>query len=301
MVINHTVDANGDDLAGIRWYELRRSAGGAWSIFQQGTHASTDLHRWMGSIAMDGNGNMALGYSVSSETEFPGIRAASRLVTDPPGTLPQPELILATGHGSQTHSARRWGNYSSMDVDPVDDCTFWYTTEYYEDTSSAGWRTRISSFRHPSCGGPPVPKYAYEYAAKLVCGLQRDPKNMELAKGFYATAINIHNPNRENAVFRKKLALTHPPEKQAPGKVLEIAIDKLGYDEALETSCTDISQRVFDGNLPTPYIKGFVVIQSTHSLDVTGVYSSLEVDESGIGTQNSIDVEQIREREIRGE
>ena len=83
MVINHTVDANGKDLAGIRWYELRRAPSGAWSIFQQGTHAPDGAHRWMGSIAMDGDGNIALGYSVSSDSVFPSIRRTGRLATDP--------------------------------------------------------------------------------------------------------------------------------------------------------------------------------------------------------------------------
>jgi hypothetical protein len=121
MVVNHTVDVNGQDLAGIRWYELRRSPGGAWGIFQQGTYSPDSTHRWMGSVAMDRDGNIALGYSVSSDTVFPGIRRTGRLATDPPGTLPQPEGTIVVGGGTQTHSSRRWGTYSSMDVDPTDD------------------------------------------------------------------------------------------------------------------------------------------------------------------------------------
>jgi len=151
MVVNHTVDA-GSDHAGIRWYELRKGAGG-WGIHQQGTYAPDDDHRWMGSIAMDGDGNIALGYSVSSNTTYPSIRYSGRLVGDPLGTLPQGETTLIAGGGSQLHSAARWGDYSTMSVDPTDDCTFWYTQEYYETTSSAGWQTRIGSFRFPSCAG----------------------------------------------------------------------------------------------------------------------------------------------------
>jgi hypothetical protein len=151
IVTNHTVDANGSDLAGVRWYELRRS-GGAWSVFQQGTYAPDATNRWMGSAAMDRAGDIAVGYSVSSSAVFPGIRAAMRSPGDPPGTLAG-ELSLVVGGGSQTHSAARWGNYSSMDVDPVNDCTFWYTTEYFSTTSAAGWRTRIESFTMPSCSG----------------------------------------------------------------------------------------------------------------------------------------------------
>jgi hypothetical protein len=163
LVINHTVDVDGADHAGIRWYELRRPPAGTWSIFQQATHSpdegapglDDDVHRWMGSVAMDSVGNMALGYSVSSNTVFPGIWRAGRLVGDPLNTMAQGEVIIVDGGGSQTSGSRRWGNYSSMNVDPVDDCTFWFTTEYYETTSSAGWQTRIAAFRFPSCEPPP--------------------------------------------------------------------------------------------------------------------------------------------------
>lgn len=298
MVVNHTVDANGRDLAGIRWYELRRSAGGAWGIFQQGTHAPDNTNRWMGSIAMDGAGNIALGYSVSSDSVFPGIRVGSRLATDPPGTLPQPELTIIDGGGSQTHNSSRYGNYSSMDVDPIDECVFWYTTEYYDRTSTAGWRTRIASFRHEACSpGRDDELPEFEYAAKLVCGRQNDPEDMRLVRGFYGTAINIHNPHRATATFKKKLALTYPPKEQAPGEIIPIAEDRLEYDQALATDCADIQQRLFPRGFPTPYIKGFVVVQSSTSLDVTGVYSSASLDGRGrVQSVSSIDVEQIRER-----
>jgi hypothetical protein len=136
-----------------RWFELRRT-GGAWSIFQQGTHAPDAAHRWMPSIAMDGDGNLALGYSVVDEesTLYPSIRYAARAAGDPAGTL-QGEQTLFTGSGAQTHSAARWGDYSSMTVDPVDDCTFWYTNEYLAVTGSAPWLTRIGAFTYPGCGG----------------------------------------------------------------------------------------------------------------------------------------------------
>ena len=156
LTVNHTVDV-GSDHAGVRWYELRRPPAGAWSIFQQGTHAPDAEHRWMGSVAMNKDGALAVGYSVSSSTVFPGIRYTGRIASDPPGTLPLGEATLVAGAGSQTHPSSRWGNYSSMDVDPADDCTFWYTTEYYTSTSSAGWETRIGAFKLADCAGPPPP------------------------------------------------------------------------------------------------------------------------------------------------
>ncbi len=149
LVLNHTVDANGSDLAGIRWYELRNK--GTWSIFQQGTYSPDSTNRWMGSIAMDAVGNIALGYSKSSSSLSPSIAVAGRLAGDPAGTLPQAERTIITGSGYQTHSSGRWGDYSSMSVDPTDDCTFWYAQEYYDSASSADWKTRIASFRFPTC------------------------------------------------------------------------------------------------------------------------------------------------------
>ncbi len=149
LVVNHTVDA-GEDRAGVRWYELRNPRGTP-TVYQQGTFAPDAVHRWMGSIAMDGNGNVALGYSVSSADQYPSIRYTGRLADDPLGQMTLGEGTLAEGGGSQTHPAGRWGDYSDMTVDPTDDCTFWYTQEYYKATAERGWSTRIGSFTYPSC------------------------------------------------------------------------------------------------------------------------------------------------------
>ncbi|GAB4343887.1 MAG: hypothetical protein Kow0089_19980 [Desulfobulbaceae bacterium] len=155
MVVNHTVD-NGSGTAAIRWYELRDDGTG-WTIFQQGTHSPDATHRWMGSMAMDHQGNIGLGYSASNSTDvYPSIRYAGRLATDPPGALSRTETELHQGTGSQVESSwKRWGDYSMMSVDPVDDCTFWYTQEYYETTSSWGWQTRIGAFVFPECVSGP--------------------------------------------------------------------------------------------------------------------------------------------------
>lgn len=158
LVTNHTIDVDGLDHAGVRWYELRRSDGGPWTIFQQGDFAPQDpastsfLHRWMGSVAMDKEGNIALGFSASSSTLVPSVRYVGRRVTDPLGMLPQGnppdgDLVIVNGAGSQF--ASRWGDYSSMSIDPVDECTFWYTQEYIG--TDGRWRTRIGAFRFPSC------------------------------------------------------------------------------------------------------------------------------------------------------
>jgi len=149
LTLNHTVDADGTDHAGVRWYELRR-AGGPWAIQQAGTYAPDFLHRWMASAAMDGSGDFAIGYSVSHETLSPTVRYAGRVASDPPGTLPRTEATLVAGLGAQTN-LNRWGDYSMLSVDPVDDCTFWYTQEYYAAASASGWATRVGSFRFPEC------------------------------------------------------------------------------------------------------------------------------------------------------
>ncbi len=154
LLVNHTVDADGANHAGIRWYEIRNPGVGA-SIYQQGTYQPDISHRWMGSLAMDHAGNIALGYSVSDATSvYPSIRYTGRLASDPPGTLPQGEGTIINGGGSQTDPAR-WGDYSAMSVDPLDDCTFWYTQEYIQTTGSWNWRTRIAAFKFPNCSlGP---------------------------------------------------------------------------------------------------------------------------------------------------
>jgi subtilase family serine protease len=150
LVVNHTVDTNGQDHAGIRWYEVRNPRT-APVIHQQGTYAPDADHRTVGSAAMDRIGNLAVGFTATGPTTYPSMRYAGRLADDPPGLLAQGEADLVTGHGSQTHTSGRWGDYSSLVVDPSDGCTFWYTSQYYSATSEAGWRTRIGSFAYPSC------------------------------------------------------------------------------------------------------------------------------------------------------
>jgi hypothetical protein len=149
LVVTHAVKANGT--SGIRWYELR-SPGGTPTVYQQGTYAPDSSYRWMSSAAMDGDGDIALGYSISSSSMFPGLKYTARLAGDTLGTMTQGEGNLVTGGGSQT-TYERWGDYSSMSIDPADDCTFWYTGEYLPNNGSFNWRTRIGSFKLPSCTG----------------------------------------------------------------------------------------------------------------------------------------------------
>jgi hypothetical protein len=146
-------------VSGIRWFELRNVTAGPVTVFQESTYQPDSTWRWMGSAAQDSQGNLAVGFSASSSSIFPQIRYAGRLASDPLNTLAQGEAHLFDGTGSQTGTSNRWGDYSDLTIDPVDDCTLWYTQEYYQTTSSFNWRTRIGSFKFTQCGasGTPTP------------------------------------------------------------------------------------------------------------------------------------------------
>lgn len=154
VVGNYSVSAGG--VAGIRWFELRNVTSGPVTVYQESTYQPDTTWRWMGSVAMDGQGNMALGFSASSSTINPQLRYAGRLATDPLNVMGQGEAHLFDGTGSQNGTSNRWGDYASLTVDPVDDSTFWFTSEYYSTTTTFGWRTRIGSFKLAS-GPTPTP------------------------------------------------------------------------------------------------------------------------------------------------
>jgi len=157
LVVNHSVTAGSG--GGIRWYEIQNPSGTP-VVAQQGTFAPDSNYRWMGSIAMDQSGDIAVGYSVSSSSISPSVRYAGRVPTDPAGTL-ESEVNVVSGTGSQSGSSlSRWGDYSAMQVDPVDDCTFWYTQEYMKTTGAFNWNTRIANFKFPTCGGTATPDFS---------------------------------------------------------------------------------------------------------------------------------------------
>jgi hypothetical protein len=153
LVVNHSIRAAGTGHApsAVRWYEVR-SPGSSPVIFQQGTvgGGTSSVARWMGSIGMDKVGDIALGYSKSSSTVKPSIEYVGRIPTDTLGKMESAKGIIA-GTGVQTNSFNRWGDYSSMAIDPTDDCTFWYTQEYYKTTGSFNWNTRLASFKFTGC------------------------------------------------------------------------------------------------------------------------------------------------------
>jgi hypothetical protein len=152
VVGNYTVASGG--VTGVRWFELRNVTSGPETVFQQSTYQPDSTYRWMGSAAMDKNGDIAIGFNASSSSVNPSLRYAARLVGDALNTMGQGEATLFAGLGSQSGTNSRWGDYADMTVDPVDDCTFWFTGEYYPaGVTSFNWRTRIGSFTLPGCTG----------------------------------------------------------------------------------------------------------------------------------------------------
>ncbi len=155
VVLNHTVAVgDADKHAGIRWYEIRDPSGSP-IVHQQSTYAPDDESRWMGSIAMDQTGAVALGYALTSSDRNPAIAYTARRADDALNQMTLGEAILYQGAGAQDDTGNRWGDYSSMSVAP-DGCTFWYTQEYYPSTDTFNWNTRIGAFALPTCGDPQI-------------------------------------------------------------------------------------------------------------------------------------------------
>ena len=152
LVGNFVVDVDGSDRGGIRWFELNKT-GANWVLRQEGTYSPDAVNRWMGAIAMDGSGNIALGYNVSDATSiFPGLRYTGRLSGDSAGAMTQGEHTIVAG--TAANASNRYGDYSAMSIDPSDDCTFWFTGEY---NLTGQWSTQVASFKFDSCGAPPAP------------------------------------------------------------------------------------------------------------------------------------------------
>jgi hypothetical protein len=148
ILANHTVNSNNN--AAVRWYEIRNLSTTP-TVFQQATLESASRHMWMGSIAQDQVGNIALGFSVSNSSNLkPSIYVTGRVPSDPPGAFSS-RGVMVKGTGVQVGTSNRWGDYSAISVDPIDDCTLWYTQEYYSTTGSFNWDTRIGRFSFPTC------------------------------------------------------------------------------------------------------------------------------------------------------
>jgi hypothetical protein len=190
-LVSHSVTAGSS--VGERWYEFHASeTSTSLSVAQQGTFAPDSNYRWMGSIAMDKNQDIALGYSLSSATTYPSIYYTGRVLTDTAGSM-ESEAQIVAGTGSQTGTSNRWGDYTSMALDSADDCTFWYTNQYYMTTAAFDWSTRLASFKFSGCGtsGGTPPKAPTSLAAAAVNTYQISLSWQEAA-GQNQTGFNIY-------------------------------------------------------------------------------------------------------------
>ena len=325
--ISIAVDPNNSDIVYIAWAD-RMVANGPYTL-----HISRSLNRgvnWSGdlrtitnatnpALAINDNGTVGFLY----QQVIGGLAAPMRWVThieltdnafsnvqdfvlaDVPANTPAPQFIPYIGDyvhlmavGANFHgifSANNTPNNANFPNGVIYQRNANFATNTLSGLNGNPIHPSIDPFYFLVKQAPVRPiDHKCEYAAKIICGSQRDPENMRLARGFYATAINIHNPNDFNVKFFKKLALTFPPDEQKPGMILPIGTDVLKPDEALEVDCIDIQRKLFPNGFPTPYIKGFVVIQSEAELDVTAVYTTATLDKKGRACKHSgIDVEQI--------
>jgi len=180
LVVNHSVTAGSS--GGVRWYEIR-NPNGTPTVFQQGTFAPDSRFRWMGSVAIDQAGDIGAGYSESSSSMNPAIAVTARTPSDPLGTL-EAEDVAFTGGGSQTPTLNRWGDYSAITVDPGDDCTFFYTTEYIPSNGNFNWHTRIVSFKMNNCGAVANPDFR----------LSASPSSLSITQGASGTSTITVTP-----------------------------------------------------------------------------------------------------------
>ena len=214
LVGNFVTDVDGADRAGIRWFELRKVGAAAWGLFQEGTYSPDATRRWIGSVAMDRQGNLALGYSASSLSVAPSMRYAGRLVGDPAGTLPQGEGTILAGTG--TNPTNRWGDYAAMNIDPSDDCTFWFTSEV---TLGGGTATRISALRFDNCS-PAAPSPGSYFTVSpcrlidtrlIVGGILSS-----LIPGNYLAATNCGIPLAARAIAANVTVIAPPVRDSSP-------------------------------------------------------------------------------------
>jgi hypothetical protein len=148
IVALHSVNTTAGG-GGVRWYEFRLDGNRDPQLYQQGTYAPDSLYRWMPSMGMDRQGNIGIGYSFGGTPHYPGQRFAARMANDPKGQLTLREAILAEGEASQG-GRNRWEDYTTLAMDPSDDCTFWYVGDYYK-RGALNYSTRIGAFRVPGC------------------------------------------------------------------------------------------------------------------------------------------------------
>jgi Putative Ig domain/Carboxypeptidase regulatory-like domain len=312
VVLTHTVNTfpyafpQVDSQAAMRWYEIR-SPGTAPTLFQQGTY-SPDLtnFRWMGSIAMDASGGMALGYSNSSASIFPQIDVTGRLAADGLGTMGS-EALMQAGGGSQNGGLNRWGDYSAMTVDPHDGCTFWYTQEYLKTTGSFNWSTRVASFAYPNCtseaqgilSGQVTNCTTGEPIAGVMVSLSNGFSGVTDAAGNYSITVTPGSYNAQaTSIGRLCTASPLVPVMVNPGLTtvqnfcvdgtpeLEFPTNTLLTEGAIPYSYIDASG---DGKIsPNECVTLSVQIENVGCADDTSIYGVLSTSTPGVTVDNAL-------------
>lgn len=146
ILLNFTVDVNGNDRAGVRWIEMRKSLGGEWELYQEGTLTNADnISRFMGTLTQDSKGNILLGYAMVSPDKFLSVGLTGRRANDPLGMMSFAETVLV--EGKKNNPVSRWGDYFSITVDPQNDESFWLTSEYMPQTANLDWSTRLTEMK----------------------------------------------------------------------------------------------------------------------------------------------------------
>ena len=225
MVVCQTINA-GSGRAGMRWYELRKT--GSWGLYQEGTYAPADnIHRWMGSIAMNANGDIALGYSASSSNIFPDIRFTGRNDGDPLGIMTLAEEVIFLSSGFQSPLGR-WGDYTTMSADP-DGQTFWYTNQYQPSSGQFNWRTRIASlaFGFPPCT---VGAASNPNPAAGATDIQLGEPTLSWENGLDATEIEV--------IFNFATIYSGPPVTSIPMPPLSYGTTYLWKVNSSDGNCT---------------------------------------------------------------
>jgi hypothetical protein len=269
LVGNFVTDADGEpdnpanlERLGVRWFELRKTAA-AWTLFQEGTHSPDANPRFMGAIAMDGDGNIALGYNISNNSPaiFPSLRYAGRLATDAPGTLRTEVSLIA---GTASNGSSRYGDYAAMSVDPVDDCTFWFTGMY---NPASQWRTRIAAMKFDGCGNAiPANNAVFDNGLQVptcaVTGRSCDSAALLVGRDTITGGAEPNQPNTiadscadgtrgsfhvRESIDRVKVS-TLDGTQLAPGKAVRVDVTVWGYSRGL----ADTLDVYYTGTAATP-------------------------------------------------
>jgi hypothetical protein len=279
MIVNHTVAVNG--VTGVRWYEIRDPAGTP-SLFQQGTYAPDSSWRWMGSAAIDRAGDVGLGFSLISPAMPASIGYTAHAASDAPGVMGQGESVAVNGSGAQAVKLR-WGDYSSMSVDPADECTFWYTNEYIPADGVFNWHTRIFSFEVPGCRA--AADYSIWTAEQQAVGRGQQPATVTLNTApLLATAVPRQLTLAVGSLPRGVTA-TIQPATVAPGQTATLTL----------TAVSDAEFGRGQGYLVTATSEAGIVASASGALDVVDADFSMTPEHTEVvavsGVSNSVRID----------